>query len=146
MTLRRLSPGSSSRYGPVLQRVAFIGIGLLFALIIADDFDAFVAGLWTSVPIIGVFVAASVVAGWLTASAITADDRDRFTVAAEFGTRNVAIAVAIALTLLGRVDFARFATIYALIEIPLLLGAVAMFRRHQARRGARLPGAPALNA
>jgi hypothetical protein len=34
---------------------------------------------------------------------------------------------------LGRVEFARFATTYALTEIPVMLVAVALFRRWQAR-------------
>ena len=145
MALRRLSPAFSEKYRPVLQRIAFIGIGVLFALIIADDFSGFVHSFSTSVPIIVAFVVLSVVVGWLTASAITQDEPDRFTIAAEFGTRNVAIALAIAVTLLGRIDFARFATMYALIEIPLLLGAVALFRGRQARAGATLPDTSALN-
>ena len=33
------------------------------------------------------------------------------------------------MTLLGRVEFAVFATIYLLTEVPLMLAAVAMFRR-----------------
>jgi hypothetical protein len=36
-------------------------------------------------------------------------------------------------TMLGRVDFARFATTYALTEVPLMLVGVALFRRWQAR-------------
>ena len=37
--------------------------------------------------------------------------------------------MAIAVTLLGRVDFARFAYIYFLAEMVMMLGAVAWFRR-----------------
>ena len=67
-------------------------------------------------------------AGWLAGVAATNDRRERFTLAAEFGTRNVAIATAIAVTLLGRVEFARFATTYFLIELPLMLIAIGVFR------------------
>ena len=54
---------------------------------------------------------------------------DRFTLATEFATRNVAVATAIAVTLLGRAEFALFATTYFLTELPLTLLAVAGFRR-----------------
>jgi ACR3 family arsenite efflux pump ArsB len=74
-------------------------------------------------------VVASIAAGWLAAAAVTTDAKDRFTVAAEFGSRNVGVALAIAVSFLGRVDFARFAVVYALCEIPLMLLAVALFRR-----------------
>ncbi len=67
-------------------------------------------------------------AGWITAAAVNADRGDRFTIAAEFGTRNVAVATAIAVTMLGRVEFARFATAYFLTELPLMLVAIAAFR------------------
>ena len=70
-------------------------------------------------------------AGWWTAALVTTDRRDRFTIAAEFGTRNVGVATAIAVTLLGRVEFSRFAATYFLTEIPLMLGAAAVFRRNR---------------
>jgi ACR3 family arsenite efflux pump ArsB len=71
------------------------------------------------------------VAGWITGALVTKDRRDRFTLAAEFGSRNVGIAMAIAVTILGRVEFASFAVIYSLTEIPMMLAAIALFRRLQ---------------
>ena len=59
---------------------------------------------------------------------IGAEARDRFTLATEFATRNVAVAIAIAVTLLHRAEFATFATTYLLTETPLLLLAVYGFR------------------
>jgi BASS family bile acid:Na+ symporter len=131
MWMRRRVPGSAERYGPALRRASFIGIGIVFLLVIAADPGLFAAGLTTTVPLAAAFVLASMAAGWLTAVPLTPDRRDRFTLAAEFGTRNIGVAIAIAVTLLGRVEFARFATTYALTEIPLMLGAVALFRRQE---------------
>jgi hypothetical protein len=45
-----------------------------------------------------------------------------------FVVRNVGIATAIAVTVLGRVEFAVFATAYFLAQVPLLLAAVVLFR------------------
>ena len=73
----------------------------------------------------------SMLAGWMVASLVTEDAKDRFTIAAEFGTRNVSIATAIAVTMLGRVEFAYFGAAYFITEVPLVLLAVAMFRRRQ---------------
>jgi ACR3 family arsenite efflux pump ArsB len=42
--------------------------------------------------------------------------------------RNVGIATAIAVTVLGRVEFAVFATAYFLSQVPILLAAVLVFR------------------
>jgi ACR3 family arsenite efflux pump ArsB len=70
---------------------------------------------------------------------VTADRRDRFVLASEFGARNVGVATAIAVTILGRVEFARFAAAYAFVELPLMLGAVVLFRFAQNTRKARAP-------
>jgi hypothetical protein len=46
-----------------------------------------------------------------------------------FVVRNVGISTAIAVTVLGRVEFAVFATAYFLAQVPVLLAAVLAFRR-----------------
>ena len=79
------------------------------------------------------FVLLSFAVGWLLGGLLRAEPRERFTLAMEFATRNVAIATAVAVTLLGRVEFAVFATTYFMTELPLALVAVALFRRSPAR-------------
>jgi ACR3 family arsenite efflux pump ArsB len=49
----------------------------------------------------------------------------------------VAIATAIAVTLLGRTEFAAFASVYFLTELPIMLAAVAARRWRQARTAHR---------
>jgi ACR3 family arsenite efflux pump ArsB len=63
-------------------------------------------------------------AGWASG----ARSIDRFTVGMVFVVRNVGIATAIAVTVLGRVEFAVFATAYFLAQVPILLLAVVVFR------------------
>jgi bile acid:Na+ symporter, BASS family len=133
MLLRWRAEAFAVRYAAALQRAAYIGVGILLVLIILDAPQAFAVSFATGMPVAVLFVTASVVAGWLTAAAVTGDRRNRFTIAAEFGARNVGIATAIAVTVLGRVEFARFAATYALIEIPILLAAVALFRATEPR-------------
>ncbi len=53
---------------------------------------------------------------------------DRVTVGIGFAVRNVALASAIAITLLNRIEYAAFAVVYFLTEVPLLLGVVAVSR------------------
>jgi ACR3 family arsenite efflux pump ArsB len=43
-------------------------------------------------------------------------------------TRNAAIATAIAVTILGQIRFAVFATVYFLVEVPIMLVAIGVFR------------------
>ena len=47
--------------------------------------------------------------------------------------------MAVAVSMLGRVEFARFAYTYFLAELPLMLVAVALFRRQY--RGVIVPAA-----
>jgi BASS family bile acid:Na+ symporter len=131
MWLRRRAPDLADRHARTLRRIAFVGTGFVLLLIVLEAPNAFLSGLSTTVPLAAAFVASSIVAGWLTSALVTEDRSNRFTIAAEFGTRNVAVAMAIAVTILGQVAFARFAVTYALVEIPLMLAAVALFRRYR---------------
>ncbi len=131
MWIRRSRPGFAEKLGPALRPLAFIGTAIVLLLIVVDAPVAFVGGLTTTVPLAAAFVVSSIATGWITGALVTKDRRDRFTLAAEFGSRNVGIAMAIAVTILGRVEFASFAVIYSLTEIPLMLAAIALFRRQQ---------------
>jgi BASS family bile acid:Na+ symporter len=132
MWLRRQSPAIRERYGPALRRIAFIGTGFVLLTIIVNTWDVFLAGLSQTVPLTAAFVLISLILGWVTGTLVTADARDRFTIAAGFASRNVAVAMAVAVTMLGRLELAPVAVTYAVVEVPLLLGAVAWFRRRSA--------------
>jgi BASS family bile acid:Na+ symporter len=129
MWVRRRRTELADRYRASVQRSAFVGVGILLVLVILDDPQAFASGLSTTIPLAAVFVTCSAAVGWMTATLVTGDRRERFTLAAEFGTRNLGVAIAIAVTLLGSVEFARFALTYFLTEVPLMLMAIALFRK-----------------
>ena len=67
--------------------------------------------------------------GWMAPRLPGRRRPDRFTLAAEFATRNVAVATAIAVTLLGKPEFAIFAATYFLTEQPILLASAVIYRR-----------------
>lgn len=144
MWIRGRRPQLAERIGPSLRRLAFVGTAAVLLLVVLDAPGDFFGALSTTVPLAVAFVGSSIVAGWLCGMLVTRDARERFTLAAEFGARNVGVAIAIAVTLLGRVAFARFAAIYALVEIPMMLGAIAIFRRWIAPTALRT--APAASA
>jgi BASS family bile acid:Na+ symporter len=128
MWIRQRWPSAPDRYRASLQRLGFGALAVLLALVIVNEYERFLVGLSQTVPLALAFVAASMLAGWVVGSAIGAARGDQFTLAAEFATRNVAIAAAIAVTLLNRLEFAIFATTYFLTEVPLMLAAIAVFR------------------
>ena len=146
MWLRGRWPAFGERHRPALQRAAFAGVGVLLLIPFIDDPDAFVAGLSTTVPLAAAFVVGSMGVGLATAAFVTRDVRNRFTLSTEFGTRNVAVATYIAVTVLGRVEFARFAATYFLTEVPLMLAAVALFRRRHAGVDVRPERSPSVSA
>ncbi len=129
MWVRFSRPVFAERSQPYLRALGFGGVAALIVLIVASDPVVFLHGLRDSVPLAATFVAASFLAGWLVGAATGASPPDRFTLATEFATRNMAVATAIALTLAGRVEFALFATTYFLTEMPLMLGAIVVYRR-----------------
>ena len=129
MLVRFRRPALAGRSQPYFRALGFGGVSVLILVIVASDPAAFFHGLRGTVPLAAAFVAASFLAGWLTGAVSGASPPDVFTLATEFATRNMAVATAIALTLGGRVEFAVFATTYFLTEIPLMLGAIAVYRR-----------------
>jgi ACR3 family arsenite efflux pump ArsB len=69
-----------------------------------------------------------VVLGWVAGRACGLGSDDRFTPAMVLAVRNVVIATAVAVTVLGHVEFAVFATAYFLNQVPVIAAAVALFR------------------
>jgi len=128
MTVRHRWPGFAARNRVAFQRTAFAAVGLLLAMIIGSNWTQFVDGFTSTVPLAFVFVLLSLISGWTVAAGLGASHSDRFTLAAEFATRNVAIATAIAVTLLGRPEFAIFGATYFLTEQPVLLTATLLYR------------------
>jgi BASS family bile acid:Na+ symporter len=132
MLVRHRWPARASASSRAVQGLAFVLLVVLLLLIIAVERDRIASDLSEVVQIAAVFVTASFVIGWLAGTAVRASGADRFTLASEFATRNVAIATAIAVALLGRTEFAAFASVYFLTELPIMLAAVAVWRRVQA--------------
>jgi BASS family bile acid:Na+ symporter len=128
MWIRHRWPDVAEERRREIQRAAFIALALLLMLIIGSDVDQFTSSLSGTIPLAVAFIILSFGVGWLVATTLTAPLPDRFTLAAEFATRNVAIATAIAVTLLGQASFAFFGATYFLTELPLMLVATAMYR------------------
>lgn len=129
MWIRHRWSGAAVRWRPVIQNATFFGVAVMLMLIVLDNPVAFVDDLPQTVPLAAAFVFCSFTAGWVAASVVTADHKDCFTLAAEFGTRNLGVALGVAVALLGRVEFARFAYTYFLTELLMMLPAIVLYRR-----------------
>jgi BASS family bile acid:Na+ symporter len=134
MGIRRRWPRFADERREAIQTAGFVALALLIVFVIWSEADAFLGGLARMVPLAATFITLSFGVGWVAGVAGRASRRDRFTLAAEFSTRNVAVATAIAVTLLDRTDFAVLAATYLVTELPLMLIAVGVFRATEARR------------
>jgi BASS family bile acid:Na+ symporter len=136
MLVRRRWPEAAARHERGLRLAGFIALGLLIVVVVVDQGPEFRRHLADAVALAAGFVLLSGLAGLGVARLVARERADTFTLAVEFATRNVAVATAVAVTLAGRVEMAVFATTYFLTEVPIMLAAVAWYRRG-ARRDPR---------
>jgi len=128
MALRRWQPGWVADHCRLLRVLCVGGIIFLVGYVLANRWTQVVAE-WRQTALASlVFMAAALGVGWAGARAARLSASDSLTVGIVVAARNVALAATIAVTLLHRIEFAVFAAVYFLTEVPLLLGVVA-FRR-----------------
>jgi BASS family bile acid:Na+ symporter len=128
MGLRRRWPDLTRRRGRRLLAFNIATLAALMGFIIVEEVEQFANALTDIAASTALLTVLAFVAGWATAWVIGAAGMDCFTVGMVFVVRNVGIATAIAVTVLGRVEFAVFATAYFLAQVPILLAAVVVFR------------------
>jgi BASS family bile acid:Na+ symporter len=123
MALRRLAPAFAARHERVLRAAAMIGLALLVVFVIVQENERFRDGMGETVLLAAGLVVMALAAGALVGLIVRAAPADGFTLSVEFATRNVAVATVVAISLLGEVRFAVFATVYFLVEL-LIAGIV----------------------
>ena len=141
MGVRRRWPDITRRHGRALLGASIAALAVLLALIIAQEAEQFAGALADLSAAVAVLTVLAFGAGWATGWSSGAGWTDCFTVGMIFVARNVGIATAIAVSVLGRVEFAVFATAYFLAQAPILVAAVVVFRRVRGVRGINLAGA-----
>jgi BASS family bile acid:Na+ symporter len=128
MGIRRRWPAITKGHGRTLLGINITALAMLLGFVIiqeAEQFASTLAGISAAAALLTVLAFG---AGWATGRAGGESVTDRFTVGMVFVVRNVGIATAIAVTALGRVEFAVCATAYFLAQVPILLAAVVIFR------------------
>jgi len=130
MGLRYLAPAFATRHERVFRVVSLVGLGLLVAFVIVQEGERFRDGLRETVTLAAGLVVLALGCGYLVGRVLGARAAapDRFTLAVEFATRNVAIATVIAISLLGEVRFAVFATVYFLVELGIVALVIMAYR------------------
>jgi bile acid:Na+ symporter, BASS family len=137
MFVRHRWPEVAARYERSCRRAALGGLALLIVFVIVQQGPEFARYLRITVRLSAGFVVLSGLAGLAVGGLFARHGADRFTLAVEFATRNVAIATAVAVTLSGRIELAVFATTYFLTEVPIMLTAIALYRWRSAEPTSR---------
>ena len=131
MLLRRLAPGWSARRAGHFRNASVVGIIFLVAYVLVTQ-QSLLAMEWKVTAIAGgSFMALGLLAGAAFGRLLNLSADDILTCGILFSVRHVGLAMAIAITLLHRVEYAVFAVVYFLTEVPLLLAFVAVARRRQ---------------
>ena len=115
-----------------------VGLAGIITLIVVVQADLIAADWKPAATASLALMTVAMAAGWLCGISIGLPGAERMTFAVIFAVRNVALAMAVAVTLLGRVDYAAFAVVYFLTEVPLLLAGVAIYRRGFGVRSGKL--------
>ena len=128
MFVRRARPGLPRRHGRRLLALSLVALAGLIALVVLQESER-LAGDFTGISwAVTLLTAIMGEGGWLVGWTCRLGPKDRFALAMVLVVRNVAVATAVAVTVLGRIEFAVFATAYFLNQVPLLLAALVAFR------------------
>lgn len=129
MGVRRFWPEFAARQGRTLRNLSFMGVTLLIVWIFTSR-RAQLAADWQPALLAGLaFMLPALALGMVLARVLRLGADEGITAGVVFAARNVGLATAIAITLLGRLEYAVFAAVYFLTEVPLLFGIVALYRR-----------------
>jgi BASS family bile acid:Na+ symporter len=129
MILRRWRPAATEKRDLALRRVSLAALVSLVTYIVYDQWHSMVAALGDFTVAAVVFTALAMAAGYALGWVTGRQAADRLTYLIEFPCRNLALALVVAVTLLGRPEFAAFAAVLLLIQALVMLSMVALLRR-----------------
>jgi BASS family bile acid:Na+ symporter len=129
MVLRRWRPENTTSRDLVLRRLSLGALVALVVAIVHDQYAVVVAALGELSLVSVVFTVLAMVTGlglaWVTGRSAA----DRLTYVIEFPCRNLALALTIAITTLGRPEFVGFAAVLLLVQAIVMLGMIVLLRR-----------------
>ncbi len=116
------------RHGSLLRQVSMGALVLLIAFIIQDQAENLATQIGELLLTAALFTLFAMAAGAVTGRGLGLSSRDRFSFMVEYAARNMAIATVVGASLLGQTEFVLFAAAFFLIQVPLMLVAVAFQR------------------
>lgn len=131
MLLRLWRPAATERRDLVLRRVSLIALVVLVTWVVYDQWVSMVAVIGELSMVAVVFTFPAMAAGYGLAWVTGRPPADRLTYLIEFPCRNLALALVVAVTILGRPEFAAFAAVLLLIQALVILSMIAFQPRER---------------
>lgn len=129
MTLRAWRPDLVAAARIPLRVSSLLALGCLVALILIDQRHGLSAALSTAIPVAVPFCILTMAAGFVIGVLARLSAVDRFTLLIEFSTRNLGLVAIIGAVILGQVKLVLFATLFFLVELPMVLLLIALRSR-----------------
>jgi BASS family bile acid:Na+ symporter len=127
MTLRRWRPSAVERHARGLRRSSLIALAALIGVILFDQRANLTGETGPMILAAALFSPIAIAAGWAVGRLAGLNRPDRLTLVLEFAARNLAIAAVVGIMVLGRVELVLFATLFFLVQVPIILASVAAF-------------------
>jgi BASS family bile acid:Na+ symporter len=129
MALRAWRPALVADARLPLRWLSLMALGCLVALILIDQREGLATALATALPVALPFCVLTMAAGFLLGIIARLEARDRFTLLIEFSTRNLGLVAIMGVLILGQAKLVLFATLFFLVELPLVLLLIALRSR-----------------
>jgi bile acid:Na+ symporter, BASS family len=134
MGIRIIRPTIARALSKSLRFACVAGILALCILVLATRFDELKAD-WRLALTASITLALGAIAvGWAVSRLLRMGRTNSLTCSISFAVRNVGVAAAIAITMMNRMEYAVFSTVYLLSELTVVLASVAAVRLWAARR------------
>lgn len=139
MALRRWQAPAVERHSRGLRRLSALALLLLIGAILSDQHENIAEDIGPTILAGVLFSVLDMAAGWSVGRLAKLNAEDRFTLLVEFAARNLAIAAVVGIMVLGRAEFVLFATLFFIVQVPILLLAVGAYSRYAKKRGYAIP-------
>jgi BASS family bile acid:Na+ symporter len=134
MLIRAWKPEWIRDHGSSLRRLSIVVLAVVLALAIRTQPASALGQIGSLLPAVVTFIFLAMMAGVATGAVLALGADDRFTLLADFATRNLAIAAFVAVSVLGRSEFLLFGTVFFVVE-GLVVVSLALLFRFAKRRG-----------
>ena len=133
MLIRRRWPEWTEKHADKISRGTLLLMAAMIPAVLADQGVRVLSDALDGILPALIFTKVAMLLGLVLGILLSPSASNRFTLAIEFGVRNVAVAVVICWSVLKRPELLAYCLAYTVVQIPLALLAIYIFRKLAAR-------------